>query len=54
MLRWIIRALAIVVIAVAALVVLDFAEILVPVEPDDAQSMADTVPRATGASRAGS
>ena len=48
MLRWITRALAIVVIAVAALVVLDFAEILVPVEPDDAQSMADTVPACEG------
>jgi signal peptidase I len=44
MLRWVIRALAIVVIAVAAFVVLDFAELLVPVEPDDTQSMADTIP----------
>ena len=44
MLRWIIRALAIAVIAVAALVVLDFAELLVPVEPDGRQSMADTIP----------
>jgi signal peptidase I len=44
MLRWITRALAILVIAVAALVVLDFAELLVPVEPDDTQSMADTIP----------
>ncbi len=44
MLRWIIRALAILVIAVAALVVLDFAELLVPVEPDNTQSMADTIP----------
>ena len=35
MLRWIVRALAILVIVVAALVVLDFAELLVPVEPDD-------------------
>ena len=48
MLRWIIRALAIVVIAVAALVVLDFAELLVPVDPDNAQSMADTVPACEG------
>ena len=48
MLRWIIRALAIVVIAVAALVVLDFAELLVPVEPDDTQAMADTTPACDG------
>ena len=44
MLRWVIRALAIAVIAIAAFVVLDFAEVLVPVEPDDTQSMADTIP----------
>jgi signal peptidase I len=44
MIRWITRALAIVVMAVAALVVLDFAELLVPVEPDDTQSMANTIP----------
>ena len=48
MLRWITRALAIAVIAVAAFVVLDFAEVLVPVEPDDAQSMADTIPACDG------
>ena len=48
MLRWIIRALAIVVIAVAAFIVLDFAELLVPVEPDDTQSMADTIPACDG------
>ena len=48
MLRWIIRALAIVVIAVAALVVLDFAELLVPVEPDDSASMANTIPACDG------
>ena len=48
MLRWITRALAIVVVAVAALVVLDFAELLVPVEPDDAHSMSDTVPACDG------
>lgn len=48
MLRWITRALAIVVIAVAAFVVLDFAELLVPVEPDDSQSMADTMPACDG------
>ena len=48
MLRWITRALAILVIAVAAFVVLDFAELLVPVEPDDTQSMADTIPACDG------
>ena len=48
MLRWIVRALAILVIAVAALVVLDFAELLVPVEPDDTSSMANTIPGCDG------
>jgi signal peptidase I len=48
MLRWITRALAIVVIAVAVLVVLDFSELLVPVEPDDTQSMAETIPACDG------
>lgn len=48
MLRWLTRALAILVIAVAAFVVLDFAELLVPVEPDDTQSMADTIPACDG------
>jgi len=48
MIRWIIRALAIVVIALAALVVLDFAELLVPVEPDDTSSMANTIPGCDG------
>jgi signal peptidase I len=43
MLRWIIRALAIVVIAGATLVILDFAELLVAVEPDDTQAMANTI-----------
>jgi signal peptidase I len=43
MIRWIVRALAILVIVVAALVVLDFAELLVPVEPDDTSSMANTI-----------
>ena len=47
MLRWIIRALAILVIAVAALVVLDFAELLVPVRGDNA-SMATTIPACDG------
>jgi signal peptidase I len=48
MLRWITRALAILVIAVATFVVLDFAELLVPVEPDDSASMADTIPACDG------
>jgi signal peptidase I len=46
--RWIVRALAILVFAVAAFVVLDFAELLVPVEPDDTASMADTIPACDG------
>ncbi len=48
MLRGLIRALAIAVIALATLVVLDFAELLVPVEPDDTASMADTIPACDG------
>ena len=48
MIRWITRALAIIVFAVAALVVLDFAELLVPVEPDDTASMANTIPACDG------
>lgn len=48
MLRWIIRALTFVVIVVATLVVLDFAELLVPVEPDDTASMANTIPACDG------
>jgi signal peptidase I len=48
MLRWIVRALAILVIVVTALVVLDFAELLVPVEPDDTASMANTIPACDG------
>ena len=48
MLRWIVRALAILVIVVAGLVVLDFAELLVPVEPDDTSSMANTIPGCDG------
>ena len=47
MLRWIIRALAILVIAAAALVVLDFAELLVPVRGESA-AMATTVPACDG------
>jgi signal peptidase I len=42
--RWIVRALAILVFAVTAFIVLDFAELLVPVEPDDTASMANTIP----------
>jgi signal peptidase I len=48
MLRWIVRALAIVVIVIGALVVLDFAELLVAVEPDDTASMANTIPGCDG------
>ena len=48
MIRWIVRALAILVFAVAAFVVLDFAELLVPVEPDDTASMADAIPACDG------
>jgi signal peptidase I len=47
-LRWIIRALAIAVFAVATFVVLDFAELLVPVRPDDSASMAATIPACDG------
>jgi signal peptidase I len=46
--RWLVRALALAVIVVAALVVLDFAELLVPVEPDDSASMATTIPACNG------
>ena len=48
MVRWIVRALALLVIVVAALVVLDFAELLVPVGPDDSASMATTIPGCKG------
>jgi signal peptidase I len=44
MTRRLVRALAIVVIALATFLVLDFAELLVPVEPDDTASMATTIP----------
>ena len=46
--RWLVRALALLVVVVAALVVLDFAEVLVPVEPDDSASMATTIPACDG------
>ncbi len=48
MIRWIARALAIAVFTVIGLVVLNFAELLVPVEPDDTASMANTVPACDG------
>ena len=48
MLRTLVRALAILVFATAALVVLDYAELLVPVEPDDTASMANTIPACDG------
>ena len=44
MLRGLVRLLAILVFAVATLVVLDFAELLVPLKPEDSSSMADTIP----------
>jgi signal peptidase I len=47
-LRWIIRALAVALMAVAVLVVLDFAELFNAVEPDDTPSMASTVPACDG------
>jgi signal peptidase I len=46
--RWLVRLAALVVILVAALVVLNFAELLVPVEPDDTASMATTIPGCKG------
>ena len=48
MLRWLIRAAAILVIVVVALVVLGFAELLVWVGPDDTASMATTIPSCKG------
>jgi signal peptidase I len=48
MTRGLVRAAAIVVIVLATLLVLDFAELLVPVEPDDTASMASTVPACDG------
>lgn len=48
MIRWIVRTLALLVFAFSALVVLDFAEILLFVEPDDPQAMADTIPPCDG------
>ena len=48
MLRWIVRALAIIVIAAGVLVVLDFAELLVWAKPDDSEAMAYTIPACNG------
>ena len=48
MLRWIVRALTILVFAFTALVILDYSEVLVAVEPDDTASMADTIPPCDG------
>ena len=48
MVRWLVRAAAILVLVVAALVVLDFAELLVPAGPDDTASMATTIPGCKG------
>jgi signal peptidase I len=47
-LRWIVRALAILVIVLTVFVVLDFAEILVVFRPDDSEAMADTLPPCGG------
>jgi signal peptidase I len=46
--RWLVRAAAIVVIVVAALVILDFAELLVPVDSKDRASMAPTLAACNG------
>jgi signal peptidase I len=48
MIRWLTRALALVVITLSVFIVLDFAELLVPVEPDDTASMATTIPACDG------
>ena len=48
MIRWITRALAIAVIVAIALVVLDFAELLVPVDSDGRAAMAPTIPACDG------
>jgi signal peptidase I len=48
MIRWITRALAIVVIVAIALVVLDFAELVVPVDSQGRASMASTIPACNG------
>ena len=48
MIRWLIRALAIVVFVAIALVILDFAELLVPVDSKRTASMAPTIPACDG------
>ena len=48
MIRWITRALAIAVIVAIALIVLDFAELLVPVESKATATMAPTIPACDG------
>ena len=48
MLRWVVRALTIVVFAFTALVILDYSELLLVTEPDDTVSMADTIPGCNG------
>ncbi len=48
MIRWITRALAIAVFVAVALIVLDFAELLVPVDSNGAASMAPTIPACDG------
>ncbi|HSF62182.1 MAG TPA: signal peptidase I [Gaiellaceae bacterium] len=48
MIRWITRALAIVVFAAIGLIVLDFAELLVPVDSKSSASMAPTIPACDG------
>ena len=50
MLRWIIRALAIAVFAFTALVILDYSELLVAVEPDNAPRWPTRSRPATGTS----
>ena len=48
MIRWITRALAIALIVAIALVVLDFAEVLVPVDSEGRAAMAPTIPACDG------
>ncbi len=48
MIRWITRALAIAVIGAIALIVLDFGELLVPVDSNSQASMAPTIPACNG------
>jgi len=48
MVRWITRALAIFVVVAIALIVLDFAELLVPVDANGRASMAPTIPACNG------